>query len=423
MKGKPDFVKEYQSPENKLEFFLKMPYANDSVLNPEIVSQFKDRTVEKVLLVYSDFQISPNFQQPELNRKRWEQLLKIAPFLFKNSTIEWGFIAQTKCKTQECAKKLNHGIAVICSYPIKRSEDELELLKKYSTYTENRCDTTYRYRKKNSSFYQPVSIKKQERGKKFNKKSIWGRKYVRNIDTISAKMNIKCYDVTKINVDKGQITDATVINTLMKKADDWKDFAIVADVTGSMSDYYLQILIWMNEVENHPNLKHVTLFNDGDATPDFKKVVMKTGGIYHIQGHDLGKVNETLVRAVSKGNGGDIEENDIEAIVETIKKSPNLKQIVLIADNQANMRDYSFVKNIKIPIRVILCGQGAINSQYLDLVYHTKGSLYYNGEEVDGLHYLKENDTFEFDDNLYQFMKGKFERIYDFEKTLSIPTK
>jgi hypothetical protein len=166
-------------------------------------------------------------------------------------------------------------------------------------------------------------------------------------------------------------------------------------------------------------LKHVTLFNDGDATPDFKKQVMKTGGIYHIPGNDLGKVNETLVKAISKGNGGDVDENDIEAIVETIKKNPTLKEIILIADNNANMRDYLYIKNIKIPVRIILCGaeKSPINSQYLDLAYHTKGSIHTLEGDFTDIYKTPENGIFQNGQDSYMLKKGKFERIYLFENT------
>lgn len=112
---------------------------------------------------------------------------------------------------------------------------------------------------------------------------------------------------------------------------------------------------------------------------------------------------------MKKGNGGDIQENNIEAIIDGMNTNPNCKEIVLIADNYANMRDYTMIKNIKKPVRVIICGNyNGINTQYLDLARATKGSIHTIENDLLNLMNINEGQQIDIGKYTYTISEGKF---------------
>ena len=112
--------------------------------------------------------------------------------------------------------------------------------------------------------------------------------------------------------------------------------------------------------------------------------------------------------------GGEHLENDIEAIIGGIKQYPEADEIILVADNMESMRDYKFIKKIKKPVHVILCGaEYRINIQYLDLARQTKGSVHTVNSDVINLLDIKENQHFFINEKEYMFKNGKFHSVYE----------
>lgn len=106
-------------------------------------------------------------------------------------------------------------------------------------------------------------------------------------------------------------------------------------------------------------------------------------------------------------------ENDIEAIIEGVKYYPKSEGIILVADNMEIMRDYDYIKKIKTPVHVILCGtNGRINIQYLDLARQTKGSLHTSRSDTYNLELIKENEHFLLDEQEYTYKNGRFHSVY-----------
>jgi Leucine-rich repeat (LRR) protein len=88
------------------------------------------------------------------------------------------------------------------------------------------------------------------------------------------------------------------------------------------------------------------------------------------------------------GSGGDRQENDIEAILESIKRYPNHSEIILIADNLACIRDIELATKIDKPVRVIVCGylpQVGVNPHLVYLAKVTKGGLYTLSSDIENL--------------------------------------
>ena len=115
-----------------------------------------------------------------------------------------------------------------------------------------------------------------------------------------------------------------------------------------------------------------------------------------------------------RGYGGDIQENNIEAIILAINKNPNLKEVILIADNWAPMRDYYLMSQIKIPVHVIICGLipgMPINTEYLDLARNTKGSIHTVEDDISQLIYIAEGKVIQIGGFEYKIIGGRFTKI------------
>ncbi len=185
----------------------------------------------------------------------------------------------------------------------------------------------------------------------------------------------------------GQTVDLenAVIFKAFEEHKEWKDVLIVADWTGSMYPYLGQVMRWHELNKDKGLLKHITMFNDGDDIkhPNRKKIIGKTGGIYHANPNNLKEFLDQVKIAVDNGDGGDGIENDVEAIIEGIEKAPNCKTIVLVAD-ETGMRDFELISKINKPVHVILVntGYGEVK-QYLKLAHMTKGSITTPDESYD----------------------------------------
>lgn len=209
------------------------------------------------------------------------------------------------------------------------------------------------------------------------------------------------------------LSDSTLLKIMQRN--DWKNMTVVGDFTGSMSPYIAQLLLWYNlTVErNKQEVNGFVFFNDGDATPNSEKQVGKTGGIYHTKEKKLDSVLTTAVTTIQHGGGGDAPENDVEALLFAQAEYGNSEHFILVADNLADMRDIELADSLKMPVRVILCGATqAVNTQYIDLAYRTKGSIHTIEEDIsDLLQDIKEGEVLEINGQKFRLVNGKFERV------------
>jgi hypothetical protein len=187
---------------------------------------------------------------------------------------------------------------------------------------------------------------------------------------------------------------------------------VVTDVTGSMYPYSGQLLLWFREKLGSTQLRQFVFFNDGNSKTSFQKKVGKTGGIYRTKASSLEDLKKTMSKALRKGDGGDLPENDIEALLKAQKKFRKPDQFILIADKTSAVRDIGLLPEVKKPVHVILCGQdSALNTQYLEIAYQTGGSvLVLHGEEYN-VAALKENETVVIQGIRYQLRGRSFRRL------------
>lgn len=209
--------------------------------------------------------------------------------------------------------------------------------------------------------------------------------------------------------NKVSIRDSSVLKIF--KRNKWKDMTVVSDFTGSMSPYLSQVFLWYKLTFATKDFSEFIFFNDGDETDDRLKKTGKTGGIYYCKSFVKDTVLQTAAKCSKNGFGGDIQENNVEAVLYAVKQNPNLKEVIMIADNWAPMRDYALMSNIKIPVHVILCGlrpDVPINTEYLDLARHTGGTVHTIEKDIADLTKLSEGSNIIIGDYDYKIVGGKF---------------
>lgn len=192
---------------------------------------------------------------------------------------------------------------------------------------------------------------------------------------------------------------------------DFTKTVVVCDVTGSMAPYNAQVIEFIQGqfTAKKSSPGQFVFFNDGDNKKDKQKKIGETGGVYAYQTKSADSVAEFMIQVMNNGNGGgDLPENNIEAILFALKKFPGTKQIILIADNFATPRDLKLLEQLTVPVKVVVCGGAILNETYLDIAYYSKGSLFFNDSEITGFELFGEGSTIKVGTLTYVLHKGHF---------------
>ena len=403
---------------------VRMPFNSDSIVNPEIFKEIAKIQAERIDLVYTSYRESTTFDQPVLNRGRLTNLEKYAPYLFDNPLTDWHFIAQTDASTADSAAMLFHGFIIYPKRVLTPKDIEAERHTIYST-----MDSIDAFLKKNDStcliqvtemkkkwvatgYFRPQSKYLQRQGKKSSEQSAQypytEKRLVR--DTVVRYDSVLCYG-GKIDSRVTKLLPDTDVIHILERHTDWDSSIIVTDVTASMSSYTVQLLVWYRLRSLNGNVMQFEFFNDGDNMPERYKSIGGTGGIYFsdaAKGYDA--MEAAMMYAMSRGNGGDIPENNIEALLKAIEYYPNCKNIIMLADNWAPVKDIALLPKVTKPIKVIMCGSqgGIINPHYLDIARATGGSVHLLQQDIDSFGNVKEGETITLGKRQYKLVGGKF---------------
>ncbi|VXD18541.1 hypothetical protein [Marinoscillum sp. 108] len=147
----------------------------------------------------------------------------------------------------------------------------------------------------------------------------------------------------------------------------WSPDLVIVDVTGSMYPYTADLLKWI-KLSSLQKETDFVFFNDGNDLPTNQKVIGKTGGLYHVKTNDFSVAKEKMFEAMRAGGGGDLPENNFEALVYGEKVAKPGGEVVMIADNYSFPRDSQLLARHTGQLKIILCHtEKGINTQYLDL--------------------------------------------------------
>lgn len=416
------------SKKSKNVVILAMPFAEAKFVKNELSKKLRNKIITEVELYYSSYKLADDFSQPKLNQSRFDTLLKFIPSLKRNSFVKWTIFEQTAGKNEIQAKKLFHGFIIKYKLPpteasAKAEMDKFLMVLKFDSLGryENIIATKPKVKKKPAQKkYEPVLKSKREKNILYDEKGVFNRKtklieetpettYVKKIvgrkfiPPVGFSADIPPHVLKYISKE----FDSTVFKILKKLIPDEKTLMVI-DVTGSMTPYLIQIVMWNRFNFENVKTKYYVFFNDGDAKKDNQKKIGNTGGIYTVRCDSVIDMEKNMLYAMKKGFGGDIPENNIEAIISGLKKFPQCNRVVMLSDNYASVRDLELVKKIAVPVDIILCGaeQARPNSEYLSIAMATKGRVYTMNETVSEMHKLKDGELLKFMGFSYRISKG-----------------
>ncbi len=205
-------------------------------------------------------------------------------------------------------------------------------------------------------------------------------------------------------------TSKMVVFNVMAR-NDWKKTLFVVDVTGSMNSYSQSIKNWYLLNLYQQDTADFVFFNDGDGMANKDKQIGNTGGIHFCTSCTVRELNRVM-KTASASRGGDIPENDIEALLAATDSIKDYKEVVLLADNNSFIRDYSLISKLSVPIRIVLCGvvNDVINEEYLNIAQLTKGSVHTIDKDIDFLKSLTAGESLFIGNREYVNVNGAFVR-------------
>jgi hypothetical protein len=387
-------------PIGKEFLYISSDFGKSKLNNASDLSELKNALIEKVEYVNTAFAREKKFNQNRLDTKRLVQLKKTAPWLLKKDMVNWTTSTQNGATKLEEAEKLFHGFRITF-----RPEYDEKMAKKEADYLDDLLtgglpvtdypigtDSEEPHFSGSSSVISVISTS-----------SVGGEVITR--DTV-----VFLHGVPGL----GFKPDSTIFNVLDRN-EHWRNNIIVHDVTGSMSPYTGQVLLWHKlNFDQKRNVGYV-FFNDGNNMPDRDKIDGSVGGVYFADGETIDQVTKVAKKAMLSGYGGDTPENNIEAALLGLEKFPKAKNVVMIADNWATPRDLEFAEKLTLPVKIILCGTGwGVNTKYLDLARKTGGSIHTIEKDIDDLTTMHEGETIELNHVTYKIQKGKFVKLTTF---------
>ena len=206
--------------------------------------------------------------------------------------------------------------------------------------------------------------------------------------------------------------DSTLLK-VFERHNKWKDMLVVCDVTGSMSPYTAQLLLWIKANQKLRSMKNIVFFNDDDEKSTAQTSVKDPSGMWPVSSGNYKKVMEVALEAMQKGQH---IENNLEAVCRAIVEFPEDKgKVLMIADNWEDPCDMHLVKYLqaqKIPIRIIVCGvNSSFNIKYLEIARATGGTVHTMEQDLTNLASMKDGTKFKIDGVKILLSKGKFYQI------------
>jgi hypothetical protein len=361
--------------------------------------------------------------QKYLNKKRW---VKLNEFLDLNegSTFEKHAYYQTKASNEEEAKKLFHGFIVYFRQPAEfvhasslLSTDDLMNTICNRKVNEHTTAVYIPQSKRIDSVFCGDISKKQKND--INRRVMKGNVVVEwGYDSLGTdkKYYNTFYILTRvapgIATAFAHLKDRSLFD-LFRRNKITDNTLLVTDMTGSMYPYYAQLLVWHAlKMSQGKKMNHV-FFNDGNKKPTNKKTIGNTGGVYFNKSNDLLEVYRSMSRCMKGGYGGDLPENNFEAVQKGLKRFPNSENVIMLCDNWATPRDTSLLKSIEKPITFVMCGaEMGVNTEYVDLACQNGGEIVTIENSTKGLKAIKEGGVIKVGEKKYKKKRLGFDKLF-----------
>lgn len=441
-----------------LETPFAQPQFSDEPLSRAMALLLKGRIVEKIQLVYTTYAQSPSFDQKGLNGQRLRNLYELSPGSFESPLTQWELVGQTGAHSPEEGQNYFHGFIITCrpapspalTHTELRFLDSLFFARKGDGSSTSTTHDSGSGKTGGKTGFKPKTVTMTD-GTKITidrdipEDSLWRymRPSGRGWSVIQARYGDSAHTVVvvtemsetgyrqkrtwKLEEHKGDLTvggdftslgnvpDSVVMSVLRRNY--WNHTVFVCDVTGSMMPYTAQMFTWLPAALGNNRCSGFVFFNDGDNKSNGNKSIGKTGGIYSTKSTSFDSVCAVARITMQNGNGGDAQENDLEAMLYAIEKLSPAGDIVLIADNWGPPRDLELYKKLNRPVHIILCGAlGGVNPDYLFLARMTGGTVHTLKDDITNLSEMQEGETVKVGFQTFLLSNDHFVPLENFRK-------
>lgn len=406
-KFKEKFVYEYKVTPGKHVVFLKNGLRSSDFIAPKLWTNIQDTVFPyRVDIVYSRYPLHDSIYKEiyPLLCNRLLHLFQLDASL-NDPNFTWNTILQTHIENDDQVNTLFHGVVIW----YRTAEEEALLIDSLEEKTQDnvsvRTDKNTQGGIKDltetiEGIKQSNLLDEQTRTAIQNKPLDVQKQLIKEQlqKEIIKPSTIKLSERTPLEMFqfKRQVTEFlknnpftdSVVWKVMDRHPEWADALVVNDWTGSMYGYGAQVVHWHLLNYKTSGIRFISLFNDGDNKTNANKIIGETGGIYSAEASDIPKIINLFNLVRLNGGGGDRQENNVEAILESIKRFPNQQEIILIADNFACIRDIELAVKINKPVRIIVCGYSkefGVNPHLAYLAKITNGGLYTLEQDLENL--------------------------------------
>lgn len=345
-----------------------------------------------VTLVFSKYPVRKGVykMQMPLLANRLKRLFEIDPSL-NDTAISYRIILHTNCMNDEQVDGLFHGALIHYSVPEGQAMEHMEPETIFDVEVEDHIVEQPPVESFESEEYETMGLpdavaSKMENATREEAAEIM-REHLESVLASPEDVALEDIDETYLKTKEERVDDFLnrygsndqTVSKILERHPEWQNALVVADWTGSMYQHGAQALYWHIKNFEHSGLTYFTLFNDGDDKSTPRKHIGETEGIYHEKANNMEKLIALYYYVMLQGSGGDGPENDIEALIAGIEKYPKADEIILIADNNACIRDIELADKIGRPVHIIICGSGytgSVNAQYVNLAVKTGGSIH-----------------------------------------------
>lgn len=435
------------------QLLLQMEYAKSVFLDTSQVKELRHAQILSVDLLFTDYPSHSDLKP--LNKRRLMALCQLLPGIEKQPHISFTIVRQMDGKDPESAGRLHHGFMINYRKPYTREDRkrELTLIQAATPDTvitalpepaEAAPEKIYQWGvihqgntpRAKSYLGKPVKRISDQRPKLEPLQpgdTIAGltpdealgkylidpkmRRMLRKGDSLFVLLGTKpVYNSAPVvsppppkpaaMPELALPQDSTIFNTFTRNH--FEHMLVVADVTGSMAPYIMQLIQWMHQQEKNSGIDYCYCFNDGDDKIDDLKYIGSTGGIYGGAVSNSKQISTLIQNTMQKGDGGDLEENPCEALLKATENASGYKDVVLVADSWAPARDLGLVSQIKKPVQVIICGKRlGVHPDLITIALLTGGSLHFINEDVINLQPLKNGQEMLIHNRYYRFNGSK----------------
>ncbi|MBB6461316.1 hypothetical protein [Flammeovirga kamogawensis] len=329
-------------------FTLPMSYGQSEINRLPEADEISRLQIDSVLLVYTDH--PKDFDFSLLNIARIDAFSEWFDGAIDDPVIRWRIIKQTKGTSKLDFENLFHGIVVYYKkHPRKELSPEKELKRKKA-------------------------------------------------------IDHKFDHLVKQKLKLDEEVESHTSKVFEKHKEEWNKVVVISDWTGSMYPYTIDLLSWLMKERAQDQVEGFVFFNDGDAKMSHHKEIGKTGGIYEIHDSKVMPVMNLMQKVKQKGDGGDLPENDLEALIYAQENFPEASTFILIADNDSEVRDISLLSTLNKPIHIVLnkadfnkWGVPKVLIDYKEIAITTEGAIY-----VNGLEYTTKQEILDLPNNLIE---------------------